>query len=91
VELQIGNPHQMNFTGFEVSATWAPRMSNYTSKLMEWFKKNREQKFSFTNQLAEGRWNSVSLILPSTKPEDFGYLSVSLDVNTVSLGAPLSR
>jgi hypothetical protein len=93
VELRIGNPHQMDFKGFEVIASWGPRKmpSPGTVSIAEWLKKLRTQTFSFTNQLAGGRWNSVSLILPSTKPEDFGSLSVSLNVNTVSLGGPISQ
>jgi len=93
VELRIGNPHQMDFKGFEVIASWGPRKmpSPGTVSIAEWLKKVRTQTFSFTNQLAGGRWNSVSLILPSTKPEDFGSLSVSLNVNTVSLGGPISQ
>lgn len=91
VELQIGNPHQMDFDGFKVSAFWGPRLTSSPDNSAEVVKKERNQEFSFTNQLARGRWNSVSLILPSTKPEDFGYLSVIVEVNGVSLGAAVSK
>jgi Protein of unknown function (DUF3251) len=91
VELQIGNPHQMDFDGFKVSAFWGPRLTSSPDNSAEVVKKERNQEFSFTKQLARGRWNSVSLILPSTKPEDFGYLSVIVEVNAVSLGAAVSK
>jgi hypothetical protein len=57
----------------------------------EWLKKLRDQKLSFTNELVPGRRNTLSLILPTTKPEDFGFLCITLDVNTVSLGTAFSK
>ena len=91
LELGIANPHLMTFKGLEVSATWAPRLAAYGGKYSEWLQKNRTQKFSLTDDLLPGRWNSISLILPATKPEDFGYLRFSLDTNIISLGAALSK
>jgi hypothetical protein len=91
VELKIANPYLMTFKGVDVSVTWAPRWKVNIDQFAEWIKKNRSQKFSFTDELVPGRWNSLSLILPSTKPDEFGYLSVSLDTNTISMRASLSK
>jgi hypothetical protein len=89
VELLIGNPLAATFDGFEVRATWAPRLKD-NSGYLEWNKKKRNQIFSFTQKLITGRWNSTTLIFPETKPDQFGFLDVSLSVNTLSLGTPLS-
>jgi Protein of unknown function (DUF3251) len=75
VQLSIGNPVLTTFKGFRLSVSWGPRGQ----------KKIKSQEFPFTKTLVSGHWNSVSLVLPDTKPEDFGALEVSIDVDSLSL------
>jgi hypothetical protein len=90
VELQIGNPLTLTFRGFGIAATWGPRWKD-GNDFGEWLKKNKEKSFDFTDDIQSARWNSVVLILPDTKPQDFGFLRVSIKVNTVSMGSTSSK
>jgi hypothetical protein len=84
VQLQIGNPLAAQFSGFTVSTVYAPRLHK-DDQFFEWFKKRKTKDFVFTQTLVSSRWNVVELIFPDVIPDAFGYLSVSVSVNTVSL------
>lgn len=85
VDLNIGNTSIATFKGFAINATWTHKKTD-TEKWPEWYKSEKQQQFKFAADLASGRWNKAQLMLSGTKPEDFGFLSVSLSVNTISLG-----
>lgn len=89
VHLTIGNPLSLTFKGFQIAATWAPRLSG--NDYAGWLKKQKKKTFSLTQDLLSGRWNAVTLILPETKAEEVGYLEVSITINTISLGAALGN
>jgi hypothetical protein len=91
VELQIGNPLVATFRGFTVSATWAPRRVTYSGPDSDWTKQKRSKTFSFTQDLLSARWNIVELILPETKPDQFGQLEIVISTNNILMGTPLSR
>lgn len=90
VELNIGNPFVVTFKGFTVNATWTHKKTD-AEKWPDWFKSQKHQQFTFTDDLVSGRWNKAVLLLSGTKREDLGYLSISLKVNTVSLETLLRR
>lgn len=88
VELNIGNTSIATFKGFAINAAWTHKKTD-TEKWPDWFKSEKQQQFKFTDDLVSGRWNKAQLILSGTRPEDFGFLSVSFSVNTISLGTLL--
>ena len=90
VELEVGNPMVATFKGFKLSATWGPRLKK-GENYFDWFKKRKTKDFSFTEDLISGKWNATHVIIPDTKPEDFGFFEVSVSVNTVSLGTSRGR
>jgi hypothetical protein len=89
VQLTVGNPLSLTFKGFELAATWAPRLSG--TDYAGWLKKQKKKTFSLTQDLLSGRWNAVTLILSETKAEEVGYLEVSSTINTISLGVSLGN
>jgi hypothetical protein len=85
VQLQIGNILAASLNGFKVSAKWSRRYKKEDGNYFDWYKSRKTKDFSFTGTLASGRWNTLEVILPDTKPSEFGYLEISLDTNTVSM------
>lgn len=96
VALDIGNLTTATYKGFTMHAGWGQRnpMEKEEAALREypkWLGSLKEKNISFADELRPATWNRVELVLPSTKPEDFGYLELSnLETNTVSFlrGAP---
>lgn len=86
VDLQIGNPTSTSFQGFELNARWARRFKEGEGSWFDWATTRKAKKFVFTTDIVAARWNNVQLILPETKPADFGNLEVQLSTNVVSLG-----
>jgi hypothetical protein len=43
----------------------------------KWHASLKQKDMSFTDALSPATWNRVELVLPSTKPEDLGYLELS--------------
>jgi hypothetical protein len=86
VELQIGNPLAVTFSGFEVMARWNTRyIAPADDQFLSWKKNEKSKTFQFTQNLSPLHWSKVELVLPQTKAEDFGYLSVSVAVHNLSL------
>jgi len=46
----------------------------------------RQKELSLTEVLRPGSWNRLSFILAPAKPEEFGYLELSMETNNISLG-----
>ena len=88
VELNIGNTSIATFKGYAINAAWTHKKTD-AENWPDWFKSEKQQQFKFTDDLVSGRWNKAQLVLSGTRPEDFGFLSVSLSVNTISLGTLL--
>lgn len=91
VTLHIGNPMSVEFAGLTLGVTWNARFvgdeSNSDARL-RWIKTHRHQEFTFTNSLEPGRWNEVEFVLPQTRPEQLGYLKVTVETNEASLLVP---
>lgn len=85
--ISIGNPFGLTFEGFGIAAYYGPRWPKDGKFLASIANKTKLKNFSFTDSLYPARWKEVELIFPSTVAADFGRLSVSVEVNTVSLGA----
>lgn len=84
-QLEIGNITGASLQGFKLSAKWAKRYKAEDNNYIEWLNKRKSKDYSFTGALLSGRWNIFHIILPDTKPSEFGYLEVSIETNTVSL------
>lgn len=85
VQLQIGNTTAASLKGVKISAKWARRYKTEDGAYFDWYKNRKTKDFSFTGTLLTGHWSAFPLILPDTKPSEFGYLEVSIDTNTVSM------
>jgi len=86
VQLEIGNLSAASLPGLKISAKWCKRYRKEDGNYFEWYRQRKTKEFSITGTLISGRWNIVHLILPDTKPSDFGYLEISIETNTVSMG-----
>ncbi|HWE51412.1 MAG TPA: hypothetical protein VG273_16590 [Bryobacteraceae bacterium] len=86
----IGNPTTATFNGFELTAKWAPRLGAEpdADALMKWFDSQRSKTFSRTEALPPGRWTAVDLIVPTTKPQQFGWLELSIALDQISFSSP---
>ena len=98
ISLRVGNPYNMSFNGFTVSARYGPRcpdmpnlsdstaLKQWSSSYSIWEKSLRKKELSFTEVLAPGRWNRISMVLAPAKAEDVGFIGVKISTNQVSLG-----
>ena len=85
VQLAIGNITAADLHGFKVSVKWAKRYKQEDGTYFDWYKNRNTKDFSFTGTLVSGRWNMFQIILPDTKPSEFGHLEISLETNAVSM------
>jgi hypothetical protein len=94
VTLKIGNPLSATYDGSKATARWgakppeAPKSASEWDAVLNWEKSLKTRQFSFTNKLLPGWWNEVEIVLPQTAPNEMRYLSVSLDMDTLSLLLP---
>jgi hypothetical protein len=88
LEFRIANPTAMTINGFKLTVTWATRFKQKESDFKSWYawvKTWKTKNLDFTQDLVPGRWTAVSVMIPDTKPEDFGFLRVSaLKLNALS-------
>jgi len=87
VTCNFGNPSSATFNGFKVKAKWGSRFDFKVKKMKwaEWQASLREKEISVTNNLQAGSWNPVSFVLSPAKPEEFGYLELSIETSLMSL------
>lgn len=97
VTLRIGNPYNITFKGFKITArygTRAPEMPDlsdteafkkWSSAYERWQKLLRQKELSFTDELQPGRWNRVAMILAPAKAEEVGFIGIRISTNQVSL------
>jgi hypothetical protein len=88
VILNVGNPLGATYVGFNVKVRWGPRYdwSKFDAVAYEkWEKSVQNKEVSFTDSLKPMAWNKVEIILAATKSDEFGFLEISIDTNTVSL------
>lgn len=85
VDIQIGNLTTALVTNYSIDATWAARRKQGDGWIA-WYKSQKHKTFSPTGSpLLSGQWTTVQLILPDTKPSEFGYLDLKLNVVQVSM------
>jgi hypothetical protein len=92
VTLQVGNPQSVGYSGFRLKVRSGPKFNgswNDQAVVEDWSRSLKPQDFRFTCVLVPGRWNEVEIVLSETSPERIGLLMVSIDVDIVSMGAPL--
>ena len=85
VQLEVGNITAAALQGFKVSAKWAKRYKKEDGDYFTWLKSRKSKEYGFTGTLSSGKWNTFQIILPDTKPSEFGYLELSIETNTVSM------
>jgi hypothetical protein len=88
VKLEIGNPLALAFAGFQLSAKWGSRKPAGMAAIERWTTGLKSTSESYTQSLVPGKWNTVELILPSTKADQFGYLEISVGVDVVRMATP---
>lgn len=95
VRLHVGNLTSATFNGGVFKARYGPRIPSLYSKDPKWSRfieqydkikdRFREKEVPFTVDLQPGVWNELNISLPGISPQDFGYLELSLETNTISL------
>ena len=85
VTLNIGNLTSATYQGFTLKAEWGRDLFNFAQS--EKKDSSRQKNFSFTQSLQPGAWNKVQIVIPSTKPEDFKFLRLSIDTDVISLSS----
>ena len=89
ITLNIGNPSVATYRGFTLHAKWSTAydFSHYSAESYDkWSKSIQQKDISYTDALVSGVWNKVEVILAPVSRDGLGYLEISLDTNTVSLG-----
>lgn len=83
VILEIGNPSSVTYNGFNLKAEWGESLYNFTGdkKAHHIYKRD----FSFIQELRPGTWNKVDLAITPIKKDEFGYLKLSIETDTISL------
>jgi hypothetical protein len=87
VTCNFGNPSSATFNGFKLKAKWGARLDAKAKgfEWKAWQESHREKEISLTNPLVSGSWNKVSFVVSPAKAEEFGFLELSMETNTVSL------
>lgn len=85
VVINIGNPYFANFNGFNLHVEWGSREPADLSMYLNWFNKLNKKDFSFPNILRAGAWNEVSFVIAPAQSNSFGYISFSMNTDTISL------
>lgn len=93
ITLLIGNPNNMNFSGFKMKVKWGLRMpdlknppgGDFNSAWDAYQKSTKEKELSFTEALRPGMWNKVKLTISPAPAAEFGRFEVSMRTDQVSL------
>ena len=90
VRLHVGNLTTVTIKGGTFKVKWGPRMpasegEDWLTHYTDWEKTLKEKEVKFTDELRPGTWNNVTLTLPGIRPEQFGYLELSMNTERISL------
>lgn len=93
ITLLIGNPNNINFSGFKLKVKWGLRMPDMKNPpggdfRVAWDayqKSTKEKEQSFTETLRPGMWNRVKLTISPAPAAEFGRLEVTMRTDQVSL------
>lgn len=83
VRLQVGNLSTARFGGAELTLRYNKRMPQDEELRGSWFKTQRETTAKISESLVPGTWNVISVSLPGIKPDELGYLSIKVKLDTV--------
>lgn len=84
ITFHIGNPSAVLYSGFRLKIRWGKRWEkgeNYSN----WVKQLQEKEQKFTEELKPGWWNKVVVTVSPAKPDQFGYLDLSMETDMVKL------
>lgn len=85
VTFAIGNTSTARFGGFDLSVQWGTAEPPYSDKWSAWYHSLQSKDEHFPSDLFAGRWNEVEMILTPAKPNELGYLRLSMKTDVVSL------
>ena len=85
VRMQLGNPTSISYLGFRVHAQWGQSPEVFVGNSNQWNASLKSLVIEFDNKLLPGSKNKLSLFLPRTKPEEFGYLRFFITINDIYL------
>ena len=88
VRLQVGNLSTARFGGAELTLRYNKRMPQDEELRANWFKAQRETSAKIPESLVPGTWNAISVSLPGIKPDELGYLSIKVELDTVFMYQP---
>ena len=71
ITVNIGNPHSFNFSNVKGSL-------QYGKDVLEVIKKNQKVDVSVMDTIRSGSWNTITVIVNPSKPEDMRYLYLEL-------------
>jgi hypothetical protein len=84
VTLDIGNLSSATYQGFTLKAEWGKDPFG----VLQAERKDtslRQKEFALAQSLLPGTWNRVHIVIPSTKPEEFKFLRLSITTDVISL------
>jgi len=90
IKLDIGNPSDATFSNAKLKVRWSHALKSIDS-YDSWQKSIHEKEVTLTDDLAPGKWNSVTVDLIPCASDELGYLEVSLQTPTITLHAVPSR
>jgi len=82
IKLRVGNLTSATCNGGSVHVQWGPRQPDASKdttgdESTKWAADLKDADMQFTESLLPGKWNVVTLTLPGTPPEKFGYMELS--------------
>jgi hypothetical protein len=90
LRFHVGNLTTATIKGATFKVKWGPRMpeapdESFLTRYERWQKALREKEINVTKDLKPGTWNNVTITLPATRPDEFGYLELSMETSQISL------
>ena len=93
LQLRVGNPNLATYRGFKLKAKWGPRTPKWdsadalqnASRWDEWKRSLREKEIESTADLKPGVWNTVEIVLAPAKPDELGYIELSMTTDKIIL------
>ncbi|MCC6356190.1 MAG: DUF3251 domain-containing protein [Verrucomicrobiae bacterium] len=100
VTLEIGNPFNATFSGFELAIRFGRRpptttfdpstatvatFESWRNQQKAWENSLRLQEVSFLDELPPGSWKRVEAILSPSKPDEVGYVDLLIKTDIVTL------
>jgi hypothetical protein len=84
ITFHIGNPSSVLYPGFRLKLRWGKRHEK-GEKFSDWVNQLQEKEQKFTEELKPGWWNKVVVTVSPAKPDQLGYLELSMKTDMVKL------